>query len=598
MLVIRLAGRVLSLLPNTSISYEINNPIFEADSLVGSFSYSFNLPLDDNNRQHFGFPEIVENTASLRRVFEDCDLEDEGQVLGRAGQLRLRTILPTSVKATVSFGLSALVKQLQRPLPGFNLGGVLTLPERVLYNGNELPGIVAHANTIMAAPDLAPYVFAPVMNEFLVEEERPYFTAFNKWLWSNQAVGAVQAGGAFSWNIPFTPPGGGDPINPPVEIAPFPRLPYVLESILQELGLATILALPAELRQLVLVHGVAMGGSFRLGWVLPNISVVEFLRRLRQALGLVVVISASGTATITTLASILADPTVAVDWSDKAASVMDDREVTDQAGQKLTYTVASGDEIAESHFASPPDLPVLPSVEYAEQLPLVYHLETNTGNQLRFVLDEGIYYQSKARPNTGTGEILLEWAPAGGVYPPLISVSEPGQQVNDQPQGIAATAVKTYDENNAEWYPGGTMHALFPAFVWDKIAGENTDVRLAFYRGMQPYYLFNHTYELFTPRPFYPLVTPFNKLATGATIGQYSLALHGPAGTYEMLLKGWLELTASAAPIKRKFYLSASDLAGLDTSRKIRVDGVHYLVVSVKLTVPITGPATVALLPC
>ena len=61
----------------------------------------------------------------------------------------------------------------------------------------------------------------------------------------------------------------------------------------------------------------------------------------------------------------------------------------------------------------------------------------------------------------------------------------------------------------------------------------------------------------------YPLLTPLNTNQAGAVVGQLSLRLTGPAGTYAQLLRGWLEVKRRGTVVKQALRLSVLDLARL-----------------------------------
>ena len=322
------------------------------------------------------------------------------------------------------------------------------------------------------------------------------------------------------------------------------------------------------------------------------------LRRLRQTIGMVTNLRPDGRGAFQLLETIVSSQDFN-DWSEKAAPVMEERDNAEPTASLLTYTVASGDEYNAAVFEAPVELPIAAPVASVADLPVPYHVETNPGEQLRLVTSETRYYKSTAQPNTSTGDVQCIWAPSGSQKIPVATSTDPSVALQQEAQGIAATSMTSYAENAR--YPGVLMNALYPSYLQD-LTEKNEDLRLGFYRGRQPYHI-DGTWPFPAadfpqmPVPTYPLVTPFNRRADGTQLGEYSLELQGPAGTYEKLLRKWLTLRSTAAPIKRTFYLTATDLAGLDMTRKIRVDGVDYLLQSVKVTVPITRGASCVLVP-
>ena len=62
MIEIILEGKSLDLKPNTTIEFNLKNPLFSEDGTVpGSYTIPFTLPLSDKNKNILGFPNILES---------------------------------------------------------------------------------------------------------------------------------------------------------------------------------------------------------------------------------------------------------------------------------------------------------------------------------------------------------------------------------------------------------------------------------------------------------------------------------------------------------------------------------------------------------
>ncbi|NJO92112.1 MAG: hypothetical protein HC831_26425 [Chloroflexia bacterium] len=86
---LRINSAFLDLLPESSISLELNNPIFADDIIPGSFSLPFDLPLTDRNRQVLGYPELLNLSGRPAVKIRNVELWILG-IPWRSGELILR----------------------------------------------------------------------------------------------------------------------------------------------------------------------------------------------------------------------------------------------------------------------------------------------------------------------------------------------------------------------------------------------------------------------------------------------------------------------------------------------------------------------------
>jgi hypothetical protein len=100
----------------------------------------------------------------------------------------------------------------------------------------------------------------------------------------------------------------------------------------------------------------------------------------------------------------------------------------------------------------------------------------------------------------------------------------------------------------------------------------STALRLFFYRGLQ----------LASDG-----VSRYPQLSHLSPSGALSLRLSGEQGTYAQLLNAWLPIKLSGVSYKQALLLSPLDLAQLDLSRQLWLDGVAYLLRKLSATVPL-----------
>lgn len=602
---ITLAGQQLVLLPGTTLNLELNSALFAEEVFRGTYSYAFTLPLDEN-RAMFGYPEIIENLASLRRAFSGCDVEWEGHALGRHGELRIQRIKTTQVSVTVVFGLSQIARALsERKLATFSLGGTRSVVPIIYLDTASfgVPGLVQHALATVQEPEAYDYVFAPFINYTYTPEPIAGIPpgappVVNSWYWTPTPLFTYPEGGTFTYYIPFTvmglPPlfGYVDP-----GLTPLPKLRFVLRSLFAELGvLVGADELVGELANLVMLSGYQASHEFHLAYCMPDITPKDLLLKLRKTIGLIPDVDSAGRVNLFLLQERL-NADEFDDWSAIAAEQLDEREVPEAAGRRLTYTVPE-DDATKAFYQTPADLPVGATAASLINLPLGGPVAETLEDQIRLVEDEQRYYRSTVQVDYAAGTFTYNWTLSGSNYRP-VDVAGGGEE---EAQGVTAVAtVDGYNALIADSY-SHAQEALFPAITRKQFipgrpdADRGTDLQLVFFRGRQPYRISaNHPNA--ADNPDYPLITPFNRNAKGEEVGALSLQLDGAAGTVQNFLGDWLTLMATAAPVKWRVWLTAEQLANPRLHIRKRIAGNEYFVRKISVSVPMSKPAIVELIP-
>ncbi len=614
--------RPVALSPGTSLQLECNSPLFDEEVVKGTFSYGFNVPAPPNGPV-YGWPERLDADLPPGRQLP-AELRLDGVPL-LTGTQAVRTASAKTYNVSLSGGLGAVAPALSaRQLSSFAYGGVRPMPPGQPYGGGapggllQVPGWVAHANAVVRDPAAYDYVFAPVLAaDVLPGPAAPAGAVpvvLNPWV-------QVPAGDGFAYGLP---PGGSfayrgvtgyaDASGAVVPVygqlaSPFPRLRYVLRCVFEESGLPVDAArfLPGELGELVIVSPAlavrtALDGDgvlqshFRLADALPDATVAELLLALRRGFGVVVDVDAtSGQVYTCQLGDVVAAPVGEVpDWSDRLAGAAE-RTVEDAAALRLVYQTDPDDALTKDLLAQLPDPAALGApVATLADLPATAPL--GQGGQTRLVEAEDAYYQSTARDAGVPDAVGLTWQRLG----PNLSVDVGGAGGEDYAQGFAYTAlgkapVRLDPANPAQLDAAAAApFAQVPAMQRAGYQPDNRTaaaparpaaVRLLFWRGLQPA----------SDGTLYPLVSPLATNQAGDAVGRYSTRLSGPAGTYQQLLRGWLEVKRRAVVVKQPLRLSVLDLARLDVKRKIRLDGNEYLVRKLSVAVPLRKPATAEL---
>ncbi len=591
-------GQPVQLSPGTSVQLEQNSPLFDEDTIKGSFSYSFTVPAGPNGPL-YGYPERADGALAPGAQLP-AELALDGLPL-LTGAQRIKSASPAKYSVSLLAGLSG-AQLSARQLSSFAYGGLREVPRWVsLSLGGtstvSVPGLVRHANEVVASPADYDYVFAPLRNEYLAAEplaapdplDYPANTV-NKWLVNSYALLGMPAGGTFTYNIDFTVPGGvmlqAYQVLPPY--CPFPRLRYVLQAIFEEAGLLVDVAqlLPGELGELVIAgnaqlvdRGDAQVLRFSLADVLPALTVAELLAALRQDLGIVVYVDPLSRRVRTAyLVERVATDAAYLDLTDRLAGAPE-ASIEDASGLTLTYQVDGADELTKDVLTSQPDVALrLDPVATVAALPasaVILRDNPQTG-QVRLVESLGIWYVCTVSP-FDLLSVKLSWAPLVVNLPP-VPVAGGGEE---QAQALVYTATRP-----TRLTSDATVFTELPAISQPFYRADQTKVersaalRLLFYNGLQ---LAGDG------------VSRYPQLSARSASGTYSLHLSGPQGTYQQLLATWLPVKLSGVSYKQPLLLTALDLARLDLSQPLRLDGVRYLVRKLSATVPLKKTAMLEL---
>jgi len=607
------AGQPVHLSPATTVQVETNSPLFDADIIKGSFSYSFSVPAGPNGRV-YGWPERPD-LGAVPGATRPAELRADGLPV-LVGTQRVKTATTAKYSVSVQGGLSGAGLS-ERLLSSFSYGGLREVPRWVPVPGSggdfQMPGLVLHANEVVASEGAYPYVFAPLRNEYINEATAalpgfdaknidllnyPY-EAVNRWIINSTAFLGLPAGGSFGYNIDFKVPGGVvyGVFTVLPHYCPFPKLRYVLQSICEESGLAVDVAqlLPGELGDLAIVsnallvdRGDLTALRFSLADVVPELTVAQLLAALRQDFGIVVYVDPlTQRVRSCYLAEQVAPGAAFVDWSTRLAGAA---EVTldDAAGLTLSPHVDGDDELTKDLLSKQPDPAlVLPAVATVADLPATAVLLTANpqDGQVRQVLATATYYTCTLSYLDGVS-VTLTWTPLVVALPPVAVLG--GGEVQEQ---ATCYTVERPTRCTSDLVTTCVLPALSqPAFRADQPAGgasasqdvgsRSAALRLLFYNGLQ---------KVSDGVNVYP------QLSHQSRSGAYSVRLAGATGTYAQWLKDWLPVQLSPVSYKQPLQLTALDLARLDPARPLRLAGVPFLLRKLTATLPLRKAATAEL---
>ena len=599
------AGRPVHLTPGTSMQLEYNSPLFDEDTMKGTFSYSVGVPAAPNGPL-YGWPERPDGAAQPGAQLP-AELGLDGLPL-LTGTQRVKSASVSKYSVSMQAGLSG-ANLSERPLASFAYGGLREVPRWLTVPGLPgvlYPGLVQHANDVVASPAAYDYVFAPLRNELPSDfvKSLPGYDpkkidplnypsqTVNQWAIRPGPALGMPAGGSFTYYINFTVPGGvvAQEFRLLPAYCPFPKLRYVLQALCEESGLQADLGqlLPGELGDLVLVsnallvdRGDAQTLRFSLADVVPALTVAELLAALRQDLGVVVYLEQ---ATQRVRTAYLVER-VAVDaaYLDLSACLAGAPEVSvdEPAGLTLVTRMDSEDELTKDLLTlQPAESLVLPAVATVAALPATAVLLTENpqAGQVRLVQDIDTWYACTLSYRD-TVSVNLAWAPLVVNLPP-VPVEGGGEE---QAQATCYT-LERLTRVAADTDP--TVTAPVPALSQEPYlasqpnATRSSALRLLFYNGLQ----------LASDG-----VSRYPQLSHQSASGAYSVRLYGPSGTYAQWLKDWLPVKLRASSYKQALLLTPLELARLDLTKPVRLAGVPFLVRKLSVAVPLRKPASAEL---
>lgn len=220
MFAIKVGNQYVVLDSDSTLSLEINNPLFESDLLPGDWTLPFTVPDHPTNNQLFNLPKAISNTARFEQNY-NAELYIGGTLysLGtinvtRAEQGRYSLIFGNEVSR-----LKAAIEN--KKLNEFDYGGVRTF-------GTTSDDIIAHAKTtVLANPLEYDYVFPSICNPYFYgpsQANNPYYLLF---LNTYDAAGA-----AFKKNEIVTTESAANKYT----LVPQPYLQYILKQLFAAAG--------------------------------------------------------------------------------------------------------------------------------------------------------------------------------------------------------------------------------------------------------------------------------------------------------------------------------------------------------------------------
>ncbi len=580
MLQLKHNGQYFDLPANTTVSMELNNPIFDEDLIKGSYSFPFKFPLTPGNRRKLGFPDEINNILPFQRNLDGVILMADGIPMF-SGQLIMRRIENQMVDAYLLVGNSAVNEYATNSKLADLVDFKLSFADPAALKGHM-------AATTSGTVDQFPYVFFPVANVYFYRQpEREY----------DESVPTIQnrfMGGEFKVEEQLEKTSDLAEKYPLQAITPFPYITYLLRAAFHNHKFSlNIFELDAELKTLVLYSNTGLARfvkemvfgieywinkndrSIDLKTHIPDMSVADLIIGLKNIFCLYFYVSLSdGRLEFGSLKDLMSRP-VEIDWTAKAEPTVDifndflpglryipDYE-EDMAKEELIQSI-KGFPIRP--FSQAPILPVLddPNLYYyegqgyykSEKGYLLYKFYSREFTD--YYLDDDPLFEIKARITP----LMMKniW-----YYEDFFNPANPG---------FFLTSKNPYVKLPGKYYDRE-----------EKINNSKVSPRVTFYRGIQAD-IHGHSY---------PMGSSDNFDQAGNVIPgkNYSMAWDGQYGLYSTWWKQYVNMRHFGRKVVRQVRLTHTDLASLDFTRKIRVENANYIIKKINLDLPLRRPVKV-----
>ena len=543
MIGIRIGNTFLDLYGNTSISFELNTPVFlgeDVDILPGSFSFPVNLPASRRNVRLLKYPAVEENEDRFI-VDEDCEVFVDGNVLF-VGLLSVRSASAKSIRIYI------IINELKK-LKDLNLNecNLETLSWSSVANAQS------EAKDTATNPQNYNHIF---------------FQLYNPGFFGNQGISEEEEDFQNRYSLANQQfiTGSG-----PMAITPFVKVDYLLERMFNVIGLtiSNEFQTSEELRRLCAYNNYSIHDGSNWGLeadlnnhVNPDTEAADYLKNLCRHFGLAPFVNSfEKSARLIALKDLLGQPP-RHDWTRKFEYEYNVEELENIAttwtyGKDVTQTAVFDDVWKDSRDRSTIANVVLESdIDINDPSGWYYILST----------DQAIKHEQGVGRVFGTHSII-----------PTFEVGEDGETYTSPFKPIL-------DWNN--FFEAIAVQQQFrsPSVRVAGASGEDTaryEDRLVFYRD----------FALSEEDDLYPFasVGRYNYKQGLAQVNgqsaQYSLHWDKPGGLFPVWWSSWYESLRRRRKVSCRLLLSVQDILNFEFQDKVRIKSSVYFVKSLKVTI-------------
>lgn len=559
MISIKVGNTYLDTFNDTSITFDLINPLFADEIGANSYSFSFNLPNTPKNRKALGYIEIILTPQPDFEIPEAIIFFKTLPLFH--GVFSINEVNQRNIAVSFNVDQSAFaVAYKDKKMRDYSFGGV-----RDIGNGADMS---AHANSLITQTvDDADYVFFPVANlNFYDGNDNDNFRG---------RMNYYTSANGFENNIAHAQ----DQRNFETNLVPFPYLIYTLKTMLAELGYSLegtdawyndeeirtlTMHNTVALDQLVNVEDLFPGAGYEdknvnifkdsitLADHMPDIKTGEALKGIMNLFGLGFFVYEREKRVKVSTRKELINSNEIIDWTRKSmdnASVINDRV----AGFSFGYELDNDDSVM-TDIKDVSNMNINESVEFDGQLP------TNNQNDiletLRLVEMQHAYYKysydTDQRANFwGRFSHSMEGITVGNGNKEVTSIFSTIPMAR---QDIPSILI-------SDWRMIPYTSQVGTSTI-NELGRNSFAPRLMFYRGMQPQFRSNTEYPLGSSNIYN---------AQEEIIANYSLFWDGEAGLYEKWWKEWAEARMNSKTFKQAFRLALTDIMMIDWEKKYRI---------------------------
>lgn len=585
MLQIKLHTHWLDVDKNTTIQWEIENPLFTQGELLGDVSGNFSVPATPNNATAFSYAHIISHYTNGQPQYS-------GEVWVEGIRIFIVTITVESC-TNMRYNLH-MVSKAVTDLANKTLQDIDWQDETAI----EPP--TANADTYPTYTHCYPVV---KNDKFFTYQDDPDFVALGPTLNSNEYTGYL--------NLQYTDTAVS--ISPSA-VVPMFYLYYILQKFFEGINYTLQSNWDSELLSLFIYNNYSVkeytlvappGGGFNFWGLPPTInpknhlpkeSIANILADLEAKFGIKAYINPIAQTVTLRFAKNVVESTYYISVDDWV--VTRDYKITweDETQVDRCYARDELDEFCtEPKKVSPPNV-VTATVSGWQNLPAP---NTVTNTAIYFVTNINAYAQAKTQETPpGSGTYVKEWRIlTHNDFCLEVGSSDSIESSTPMLMGYWDTPTLTADL----WITPridqlGSERLYYDVGLLDSIDNfiHPFNFRVSFYRGLRQTYANNH--------PDYALAnyTPYD--AAGTNIGNYSLDYNDTTyGLYVKWLKPYYQFLQTTKIVERSMRLTITDLLDLDLSKKVAINEIDstqlYLIKTIKIVLRHDGiqPATVTL---
>jgi hypothetical protein len=563
MLDIKIKGQSLRLFPESALSFEQYNALFQKEVGAEGFSYPIDIPTEENNII-FGFVENPQSTGYFKDY--DCDLTIENST--RRAVFSILKASPSRYTCSIFIGLFPK-KLLDKSLPELGLGGVRIIED-----------MIAHANSnLTETVDTADYTFFPIWNPHFY-----YISDTENAQGDFAGVINAYADNSFIPKSEIVDDNGTITVNTNT-LVPFPYIVFVLKQIatLFNKNLTGSFIADADIKQLCIINTYDLMGQYPdysnqidLRNHVPDMTIRDFLNEIIIKFNIAINITSDSMSF-----NFKADALTELEDSNytdvtEADPTLEPFVIKEVKGFTFSSEIDDNDSaIKEFAKYTVPDGRLTGIVTFKNQLP-----NPSVINEFYYVVYDNAFFKATISGGNHTTYEDVQGIKNAATY----LVGDGGEKIESK----SSTLMLQKHIPNVSEYPEIAGYGLCPNELVSGISvglNFNTDklnqfpLKFLFYRGLQPNY----------DNQMVPLGTNDVWNAQNQKVGNLTLQWYGTYGLYERLHKRWVLKLESAKAINYNIVFKSEHLANINFFKPKRIDNQRILIEKINYAITPDG---------